>query len=198
MNHELDESLQDEQRRRFLVKSSGVLGGIGVLCALAPLVSSWMPSARTRALGAPVHVDLQSLSPGEQLTVLWQGKPVWVIRRTQAMLTSLACQRSALRDPDSLVHQQPVYAQNSARSINPEYLVLVGLCTHLACVPLYKPQPHEVSPDWLGGFSCPCHGSCFDLAGRVFKDMLAPVNLLVQPYRFVNAHTILIGEDSHG
>lgn len=190
-----DESV-DEQRRRFLLASTGVLGGVGAMCALTPFVSSWMPSAKAQAEGAPVQVDLSKIEPGQQVTVPWRGKPVWIIRRTSDMLKQLENEdKDRLRDPESLVDQQPKYAKNKFRSINPEYLVLVGVCTHLGCSPKYKPFEKELGPDWPGGFYCPCHGSLFDLAGRVFKGVPAPINLEVPPYRYISEHVIVIGED---
>ncbi len=185
----------DQQRRKFLLKSTGVLGGVGVLCALTPFVSSWLPSAKAQAEGAPVEVDLSKLEPGQQVTVEWRGKPVWIIRRTPAMLKHLDDIKDQLRDPDSVVDQQPDYAQNEYRSIQPEYLVLVGICTHLGCSPKYKPYAKELGPDWPGGFYCPCHGSTFDMAGRVFKGVPAPINLQVPPYRFISEKVIIIGEE---
>lgn len=190
------ESPLDEDRRQFLLTSSCILGGIGAVCALTPFVASWLPSAKAEAAGAPVEVDLSRMEPGEQAIVEWRGRPVWIIRRTQKMLQSLNNDLNQLRDPDSLVDQQPVYAQNNYRSINPEYLVLIGVCTHLGCSPKYKPSLKELGPDWPGGFFCPCHGSTFDLAGRVFKGVPAPINLEVPPYHFSNEHTIVIGEDA--
>ncbi|WP_133131066.1 ubiquinol-cytochrome c reductase iron-sulfur subunit [Legionella yabuuchiae] len=190
-----NEELVDEQRRQFLLTSTGVLGGIGALCALTPFISSWMPSAKAQAAGAPVEVDLSKLEPGQQITVEWRGKPVWIIRRTKEMIDSLDEHDSLLRDPKSLVDQQPEYAQNEYRAIKPEYLVLIGICTHLGCIPKYKPYEKELGPEWPGGFYCPCHGSSFDLAGRVFKNVPAPINLAVPPYRFVSDHVIIIGED---
>jgi ubiquinol-cytochrome c reductase iron-sulfur subunit len=185
----------DKQRRQFLLTATGVLGGIGAVCALTPFVSSWLPSAKAEAAGAPVEVDLSKLEPGQQATVEWRGRPVWIIRRTKAMLAQLPGSEDQLRDPQSLVEQQPTYAKNRHRSIKPEYLVLVGICTHLGCSPKYTPQVNELGPNWRGGFYCPCHGSTFDLAGRVFKGVPAPINLEVPPYRFVNDHVIIIGED---
>ncbi|MGQ3889882.1 ubiquinol-cytochrome c reductase iron-sulfur subunit [Legionella sp. CNM-1927-20] len=185
----------DEKRRKFLLTATGVLGGIGAACALTPFISSWLPSAKAQAAGAPVEVDLSKLEPGQQATVEWRGRPVWIIRRTKAMLEQLAGAEDQLRDPESLVEQQPAYAKNKYRSIRPEYLVLVGICTHLGCSPKYTPQVNELGPNWRGGFYCPCHGSTFDLAGRVFKGVPAPINLEVPPYRFVNEHVIIIGED---
>ncbi|KTC82136.1 ubiquinol-cytochrome c reductase iron-sulfur subunit [Legionella cherrii] len=185
----------DEDRRRFLLTSTCVLGGIGALCALTPLVASWLPSAKAQAEGAPVQVDISKLEPGEQAVVEWRGKPVWIIRRTQEMLQRLTADSSKLRDPNSLTQQQPSYAKNEHRSIDPEYLVLIGICTHLGCSPKYKPNLGDLGPDWPGGFFCPCHGSTFDLSGRVFKDVPAPINLEVPPYYFLNKHTLVIGED---
>ena len=185
----------DEERRRFLLTTTGVLGGIGALCALTPFVASWLPSAKAVAAGAPVQVDLSKMAPGQQVTVAWRGKPVWIIRRTPDMLKHLHESKATLRDSDSLVEQQPTYAKNEYRSIKPEYLVLVGICTHLGCSPKYKPFEKELGPDWPGGFYCPCHGSTFDLSGRVFKGVPAPINLEVPPYRFISEHEIIIGED---
>lgn len=184
----------DAQKRKFLFTAAGVLGGVGVACALTPFVRSWLPSAKAEAAGAPVQVDLGKLEPGQQAVVEWRGKPVWIIRRSKDMLAELAGHDELLRDPQSMVEQQPEYARNQYRSINPEYLVLIGVCTHLGCSPKYKPQVDELGPDWPGGFFCPCHGSTFDLAGRVFKGVPAPINLEVPPYRFINEHLIEIGE----
>jgi ubiquinol-cytochrome c reductase iron-sulfur subunit len=192
------ESPIDEKRRQFLMTSAGVMGGVAAVCALKPFVASWMPSAAALAAGAPVEVDLSRLEPGQQVTVEWRGKPVWIIRRTQAMLEQLDKIKSQLRDPDSLVDQQPTYAKNHYRSIKPEYLVLVGICTHLGCSPKYKPVGHELGNDFPGGFFCPCHGSTFDLAGRVFKNVPAPINLAVPPHRYVNNTLLVIGEDEPG
>ena len=190
-----DDNLIDETRRSFLKKGACALGGVGALCALTPFVSSWMPSIKALEAGQSVRVDLSQVKPGQQITVEWRGKPVWIIRRTSAMLADLDAHSEQLRDPDSHVEQQPDYARNSFRSINPEYLVLIGLCTHLGCSPKYKPYEKDLGPDWPGGFYCPCHGSRFDLSGRVFKSMPAPINMEVPPYRFINKQVILIGED---
>ena len=190
-----EDDLVDEQRRRFLWTATGVLGGVGAVCALTPFVSSWLPSAKAQAAGAPVQVDLSKMEPGEQVTVQWRGKPVWIIRRTPVMLNHLNDLKTRLRDPDSLVAQQPAYAHNQYRSIKPDYLVLIGICTHLGCSPKYKPTEKELGSDWPGGFYCPCHGSTFDLAGRVFKGVPAPINLEVPPYRFISEHVIVIGEE---
>ena len=186
----------DEQRRQFLLRSTAALGGVGAACALTPFVSSWLPSAKAQAAGAPVEVDLSSLEPGQQVTVEWRGKPVWIIRRTEEMLKNLPKVEDQLRDPQSLIDQQPEYAENQYRSIKPEYLVLIGICTHLGCSPKYTPDVEEIGPGWVGGFYCPCHGSTFDLAGRVFKGVPAPINLEVPPYEFISEHVIVIGQHS--
>lgn len=203
MNHTREDSPKNEDpentidcaRRQFLVTSTSVLGGIGALCALTPLMSSWLPSAKALAAGAPVRVDISALEPGQQVTVEWRGKPVWIIRRTPEMLKHLQGHDDELRDPQSLVKQQPDYAQNAYRSLKPEYLVLVGICTHLGCSPKYTPSANSLGSNWLGGFFCPCHGSTFDLAGRVFKGVPAPINLEVPPYHFVGEHELVIGEE---
>nr|WP_316409755.1 ubiquinol-cytochrome c reductase iron-sulfur subunit [Legionella israelensis] len=187
----------DEDRRKFLVATTSVLGGVGAVCALSPFVSSWFPSAKAQAAGAPVEVDLSKLEPGQQVTVEWRGKPVWIIRRTKEMLDQITGHSEFLRDPESLVDQQPEYAQNKYRSIKPEYLVLIGICTHLGCVPKYNPEEKSLGQDWPGGFFCPCHGSKFDLSGRVFKGVPAPINLEVPPYHFIDEHVIVIGESNN-
>lgn len=190
-----EQQIVDEARRRFLVKTTCVAGGIGVACALTPFISSWFPSAKAYASGAPVEVDLSQLEPGQQVIVEWRGKPVWIIRRTPEMLAQLTHHDTRLRDPLSLVAQQPDYAKNTFRSIKPDYLVLVGICTHLGCSPKYTPVEKSLGADWPGGFFCPCHGSTFDLAGRVFKGVPAPINLEVPPYRFIRDKVIVIGEE---
>lgn len=200
MNNKKDpkDDVVDEERRRFLLTTTCVLGGVGAVCALTPLVSSWLPSAKAQAEGAAVQVDLTKLEPGEQAVVEWRGKPVWIIRRTPEMLQNLSQNTAQLRDPQSLVAQQPEYAKNEHRSLNPEYLVLIGICTHLGCSPKYKLTLAELGPDWPGGFFCPCHGSTFDLAGRVFKNVPAPINLEVPPHYFIDKYTLVIGEEGSG
>lgn len=186
----------DSNRRHFLTVATAVTGAVGVAAAAVPFLSSLKPSARARALGAPVEVPLSSMQPGELVRVLWRGKLVFVLRRTEDMLSRLPLVTDELRDPNSeMATQQPGYAANETRSIKPEYLVVEGSCTHLGCAPL---QDFEVRPaeGWEGGFFCPCHGSKFDLAGRVFKGVPAPSNLRVPPYRFVRDDLILIGQDS--
>lgn len=190
-----NEKLIDEQRRCFLLTAVSVLGGIGVGCALIPFTSALSPSAEAQAAAAPVQVDLSKIEPGQMAAVEWRGKPVWILRRTQEMLAELSKHDAQLRDPHSLVEQQPDYAKNQYRSINPEYLILIGICTHLGCVPKYKPTSTVLGSHWPGGFYCPCHGSSFDLAGRVFKGVPAPINLEVPPYQFISEHVVIIGQD---
>jgi ubiquinol-cytochrome c reductase iron-sulfur subunit len=186
----------DRNRRHFLSVATAVTGVAGAGLAAIPFISSLKPSARAQALGAPVEVPIGSMEPGEMLRVLWRGRLVFVLRRTEEMLSRLTENPDNLRDPDSAeVDQQPDYAVNDTRSVRPEYLVVEGSCTHLGCAPL---EDFDVRPAerWGGGFFCPCHGSKFDLAGRVFKGVPAPTNLRVPPHRFVRDDLILIGQDS--
>jgi ubiquinol-cytochrome c reductase iron-sulfur subunit len=186
----------DRNRRHFLTVATVATGAVGVGLVAIPFLSSLKPSARAQALGAPVEVPLGSLKPGEMVRVIWRGKLVFVLRRSEDMLARLGNHDDDLRDPNSEVaEQQPDYAVNETRSIKPDYLVVEGTCTHLGCAPL---QDFDVRPaeGWDGGFFCPCHGSKFDLAGRVFKGVPAPTNLRVPPYRFVRDDLILIGQDS--
>lgn len=184
------------ERRRFLTTLTSVVGGVGAACAAVPFIGSWLPSARAQAMGAPIEVDISKLEVGQQLTVEWRGQPIWIIYRTPESVNKLPSLDALLRDPNSKDNeQQPIYAQNIHRSIKDQYLVLVGLCTHLGCVPTYRPDIGGVEPNWPGGFFCPCHGSKFDLAGRVYKGVPAPVNLLVPPYKFVSDTVLLIGQD---
>lgn len=188
----------DEKRRQLLTASTAVAGAAGVAALAWPFLASWQPSARALAAGAPVVVDISMIDPGTQITVEWRGKPVWVLRRTREMLDRLPELESQLRDPESNVDsQQPEYARNIHRSILPEYLVAVGLCTHLGCVPSFSPNPASVDlgPAWAGGYFCPCHGSRFDLAGRVYSGVPAPTNLLIPPYRYLDEQTIEIGRN---
>lgn len=190
----------DKKRRRFLIAAATVVGGTGAAITLVPFIESWNPSERARSAGAPVEVDFSKLEPGQQIAANWRGKPVWVLRRTPEMLERLHSNavRDKLRDPDSgVVTQQPAYARNELRSLKPEYLVVIGICTHLGCVPTFRPEvaPADLGRDWPGGYFCPCHGSRFDLAGRVFKGVPAPTNLVIPPYRFVSDTKVLIGKD---
>lgn len=188
----------DNSRRRFLTTATTVVSGIGAAYVAVPFLGSWAPSAKALAMGAPVEIDISKLEPGAQVTVGWRGKPVQVIRRTKDMLATLDKLTPQLRDPDSLELQQPAYAKNQYRSIKEEFLVVVGLCTHLGCVPTYRPDIGGVSASWPGGFYCPCHGSMYDLAGRVYKGVPAPLNLPVPPHRYVSDSLVLIGEDAEG
>lgn len=189
-----------QNRRHFLSVAVATLGITGVGFAMWPLLSSLRPSARAQAVGGPVSIDVSRLEPGERVTVLWRGNPVWVVRRTNEMLEKMTHEHwvNGLRDPESLVDaQQPPYAQNLTRSIRADVFVAVALCTHLGCVPLYDPEagPRPFDDGWMGGFFCPCHGSRFDLAGRVAKSVPAPTNLVIPPHRFVTSDILEIGID---
>ncbi len=187
-------------RRRLIVATAAVGGVAGVVTA-APFVASMMPSERAKAAGAPVEVDLSKLALGEMLTVAWRGQPVWVINRTPEMIASLKVTDPLVSDPHSDKLQQPAYCKNETRSIKPEFFVAVGICTHLGCSPSEKFETGAASgvgPNWPGGFLCPCHGSTFDLAGRVYKDKPAPLNLVVPPYMYLSDNKIVIGEDKKG
>ncbi len=175
-----------------------VTGGAGVVATAVPFVSSFKPSARAQALGAPVQQDVSKIEPGALLKVEWRGRPIYILRRTEEMLGTLGKDADQLRDPTSEESVQPSYATNEYRSVRPEFLVVEGVCTHLGCAPLprFEVAPADLGPNWPGGFFCPCHGSRFDLAGRVFQGVPAPTNLPVPPYRFVNDNTILIGSDT--
>lgn len=188
----------DTRRRRFLTGTATVIGGIGAGFAAVPFVSSFQPSARAKAIGAPVEVDISKLEPGQRMIQKWRGKPVWIVRRTPEMVEGLkALESGVLRDPASENSAQPGYAKNVWRSEKPEYLVLVGICTHLGCSPSFIPEPGAagMGEPWVGGFFCPCHGSKFDLAGRVYTGVPAPTNLEVPPYQFLDDGRIVIGVD---
>ena len=184
-------------RRRLLVATAAA-GGVAGVAAAVPFVASMLPSERAKAAGAPVEVDISKLAPGQMMTVEWRGKPVWIINRTKEMLDGLAKIADQLADPKSDKKMQPDYARNDTRSIKPEILVAVGICTHLGCSPTEKFKTGAesgVTPDWPGGFLCPCHGSTFDLAGRVYKSKPAPDNLEVPPHMYLGDAKIIIGED---
>jgi ubiquinol-cytochrome c reductase iron-sulfur subunit len=188
----------DTGRRRFLVASTSVIGAVGAGFVAVPFLSSWSPSERAKNAGAPVEVDISKLEEGRMLTVEWQSKPVWIVKRSAETLANLPKNDASLRDPASEnVDQQPAYAQNENRSIKPEILVLVGICTHLGCSPTFRPDigAADLGGDaWLGGFFCPCHSSRFDLAGRVFQGVPAPTNLVVPPHKYLSDNVILVGE----
>jgi len=192
----------DHGKRRFLVAATGVAGGLASAAAAVPFVASMLPSERAKAAGAPVEADIGNLAPGEMTRVEWRGKPVWIVRRTRDMLETVKQNEGKVADPRSERKKEltPEYARNQFRSIKPEYLVVVGICTHLGCSPVdkFKAQAEAFESDWKGGFYCPCHGSLFDLAGRVYKNKPAPDNLEVPPHKFLSDSRIVIGEDTRG
>jgi ubiquinol-cytochrome c reductase iron-sulfur subunit len=190
----------DQGKRRFLVAATGVAGGVATAAAAVPFVASMLPSERAKAAGAPVEADIGGLGPGEKITVEWRGQPVWIVRRTPEMLESIKQSDARVADPKSQRGKgelTPEYAQNEFRSIKPDLLVVVGICSHLGCSPQdrFKAGAEAFESDWKGGFYCPCHGSLFDLAGRVYKNKPAPDNLKVPPYQYLSETKILIGED---
>jgi ubiquinol-cytochrome c reductase iron-sulfur subunit len=189
-----------DKTRRNLVVATSVAGGAASLGAAIPFVASMLPSERTKAAGAPIEVDISAIAPGELKVFEWRGKPVWVIRRTKEMVESLKAAASRLTDPGSGASLQPEYAKNEYRSLKPEVMVMEGVCTHLGCSPQMKPADAkaEMGAEWAGGFYCACHGSKFDLAGRVFRGAPAPTNLVVPPYTFLSDSTLLIGDDKKG
>ena len=189
-----------DNTRRNLIVATAALGGAAGAAVAVPFAWSWWPSERAKAAGAPVEADISGLAPGELQVVEWRGKPVWVLRRTKEMLAAIAKADDKVSDPKSDVPAQPDYAKNENRSIKPEFLVLVGICSHLGCSPQQKSAEAkgEMGTDWDGGFLCPCHGSKFDLAGRVYKGSPAPINLEVPPYTFLSDTRLLIGEDKKG
>ena len=195
-----NESKVDCGRRRLVVATAAV-GGAGALVALVPFLSSMLPSERAKAAGAPVEVDVGKLELGQMMTVEWRGKPVWIINRNKSMLETLPELNDQMADPNSEKDMQPEYCKNETRSIKPEYMVVVGICTHLGCSPSakFKHGPADgMAADWLGGFLCPCHGSHFDFAGRVYKSQPAPTNLEVPPHMYLSDTRILIGEHKKG
>ncbi len=184
----------DAGRRRFLTASVAVVGGVATVGTAVPFVAAWQPSERARAIGAPVEVDISKIEPGQMLTQKWRGKPVWIVSRTPEILQALPGIDDRLRDPKSTQNQQPGYAKNEHRSIKPEIIVLIGICTHLGCSPTYvKQDGAPLGAGWPGGFFCPCHGSMFDYAGRVYAGVPAPTNLVVPPHRYLSDTRILIG-----
>ena len=187
----------DAGKRRFLTLSGVAFGGVGAAAAAWPFLASMAPSERAKALGAPVTVDISKLEDGQLLIATWRGSPVWIVRRTPQMLESLTQVEDKLSDPGSEADQQPQYAQNQTRSVRDEVLVMIGRCTHLGCSPTFRPNfpAEDLGKDWKGGFFCPCHGSKFDLAGRVYKGVPAPLNMPVPLHRYVDDNTIVVGED---
>lgn len=190
----------DRSKRRFLIAATTAVGGVAAVGAAIPFVMSMLPSERAKAAGAPVEVDIGKIEPGMILNVEWQGKPVWVVHRTKEMLGALSKLDSKLADPKSEIPQQPDYCKNATRSIKPEFMVAVGICTHLGCSPTYRPDvaPADLGADWAGGFFCPCHGSRFDLAARVYSGVPAPTNLVIPKHKYLSDSRLLIGDDSKG
>ena len=188
----------NNERRRFLTAATSVVGAAGVVGVATPFVGSWNPSAKARAAGAPVKADIGKLEPGQMVVVEWRGKPVYILRRTQKQIDDLSSVNSYLKDPDSASADQPEYIEGDGRAIRPEFLVLVGLCTHLGCAPKHRPEvgvPDLGGDAWVGGFFCPCHGSRFDLAGRVYSGSPASTNLVVPPYSYEGDNVIVVGVD---
>lgn len=188
----------DQKKRCFLRRATTAVGGIGLAAASIPFFEYWMPSADTEAAGAPITVDISSVQPRQQFTIPWRGMPIWIISRTQEMLNTLPQLNNILRDPFSEHDQQPTYCKNQYRSIKPQYLIAIGICTHLGCVPTYRPDIKSIAPDWLGGFYCPCHGSKYDLAGRVYQNVPAPLNLKIPRHMYLSETEIIIGKDQNG
>lgn len=184
-------------RRKFLIGATSALGAVGAVGVMTPFVASWNPSAKAKAAGAPVKVDISKILPGEQIRAEWRGKPVFILKRTPEMLDNLAKLDDKLADPNSEVPQQPAYATNPARAINAEIAIMIGICTHLGCSPQFRPEvaAADLGADWLGGYFCPCHGSKFDLAGRVYKSVPAPTNLIVPPHSYESDNVVVIGVD---
>ena len=188
----------NRRKRRFLLGATTAVGTVGVIASAVPFAMSFWPSERAKAAGAPVEIDISKLEPGQKINAEWRGKVVWVLNRTKAMLDTIPKLDSQVADPKSQVDHQPPYAKNEFRSLKPEIFVAVGICTHLGCSPIFRPEiaPGDLGADWLGGFFCPCHQSKFDLAGRVYKGVPAPTNLVIPPYKFLSDTKIVIGEDS--
>ncbi|TPE52338.1 ubiquinol-cytochrome c reductase iron-sulfur subunit [Maribrevibacterium harenarium] len=193
----MSQSGVNKGRRRFLIGATSAIGAVGAVGIATPFVASWNPSAKAKAAGAPVKADVSKLEVGQQMIVEWRGQPVWVVRRSEQNLADLGKIGEQLADPKSQVEQQPTYAQNEFRAIKAEYAVMLGICTHLGCSPTYRPEvaPEDLGPKWVGGFFCPCHGSRFDLAGRVYKSVPAPTNLVIPPHRYLSDTVIEVGVD---
>lgn len=187
----------NHSRRRFLTLATAAAGGAAAAGVAAPFLASFFPSEKAKAAGAPIEVDVSKIESGQLITAEWQGKPIWVLNRTEQQQKDLPGLDSQLADPNSDVDQQPEYAKNEMRSIKPNIFVAIGICTHLGCSPTFRPDvaPADLGAGWKGGFFCPCHGSKFDLAGRVYKGVPAPTNLIIPPYKYLNETTILVGDD---
>ncbi len=199
----MENSEVDKGRRRFLIGATSVVGAAGAAAAATPFLISWNPSERAKAAGAPVEVNLSKVQEGQLVRVIWRKKPIWIVNRTEEMLANLPSNDNLLKDPESgVADQQPSYAQNPTRTREgkEKYLVLIGICTHLGCSPTFRPElaPADLGAEWKGGWYCPCHGSRFDLAGRVFKNVPAPTNLVVPVYSYKDENTVVIGLDENG
>lgn len=192
-NHEINQG-----RRRFLVLTTAGAGGLAAAGVAAPFVASWFPSEKAKAAGAPIEIDVSKIESGQMLTAEWQGKPIWVVNRTDQQLKDLKGLNGVLTDPNSEVNHQPEDCKNETRSIKPNVLVAIGICTHLGCSPTYRPDiaPADLGAEWKGGFFCPCHGSKFDIAGRVYAGAPAPTNLVVPPHKYLSDTTILVGDET--
>ena len=193
----MSEQVVDKRRRLFLTAAATAVTGVGAAYVAVPFVASMNPSDRAKAAGAPVEADISKLEPGQLIRVEWRGKPVWILKRTEEVLVQLEEMKDQLRDPESNESEQPESCKNVARSIKPEVFLAVGICTHLGCSPTFRPDvaPEDLGPDWKGGFFCPCHGSLFDLSGRVFAGVPAPLNLVVPPHEYITDTRILIGSE---
>lgn len=191
----MSENGVDTSKRWFLTKTAIAAGAVGTAFVMTPFLSSMQPSAKTQAAGAPIEVDISKIEPGQLIRALWRGKPVWILRRTPEALKAMSLVEARLRDPDSRESVQPESSKNHTRSIKPEIFVALGVCTHLGCSPTYRPEiaPSDLGADWQGGFFCPCHGSSFDLAGRVYRGVPAPLNLEIPPYHYLSDSRLLIG-----
>lgn len=187
----------DLKKRRMLAAATTIVGAVGAAHVAVPFLASWQPSAKAKAAGAPVEADFSKLEAGQLLRVKWRGKPVWLVRRTEQMVQTLATMDGQLRDPGSEQSEQPGYCKNPHRSMKADLFVALGVCTHLGCSPSFRPEvaPTDLGANWKGGFFCPCHGSSFDLAGRVFQGVPAPLNLAIPPHKYLSDTKLLIGED---
>lgn len=190
----------DKSKRQFLTSALTVVGAVGTGYLAVPFLAQMQPSVKAMAAGAPVEVDISKMEPGQLLRVAWRGKPVWILKRTPEVLATLKTLDDELRDPLSQESIQPEYSKNLYRSLKPEIFVAIGICTHLGCSPTFRPElaPADLGDKWKGGFFCPCHGSWFDLAGRVYRGVPAPTNLEIPPYRYVTENQLIIGESSQG
>ena len=193
----MDNKEINQGRRRFLTLATAGAGAVAAAGVAVPFLASFFPSEKAKAAGAPVEVDISKIEAGQMMTTEWQGKPIWVLNRTDQQQKELPALDSQMADPKSEVDHQPEYCKNEMRSIKPNIFVAIGICTHLGCSPTFRPDvaPADLGADWKGGFFCPCHGSKFDLAGRVFKGVPAPTNLVIPPYKYLTDTTILVGDD---